>query len=128
MLLVFHEQQFYDSIVDIGQKWYVLNEDFLVSFVNGFIDRTDLYHGVKDRIHQGRRMHLLPPMGAVVKALNDHRGCRGAFISGAGPAVAAFTSGDGQKLGELGIAEFSKEGIPAEARILAPDYLGLTYD
>ena len=31
-------------------------------------------------------------------------------------------------LGELGIEEFSKEGIAAEAKILAPDYLGLTYD
>ena len=67
-------------------------------------------------------------MGLVVKALNDHRSCLGAFISGAGPAVAAFTSGDGQKLGELGVEEFSREGIEAEARILAPDYLGLTYD
>ena len=91
-------------------------------------NRSYLYHGVKDRIHQGRRIHLLPAMGSVVKALNDHRGCFGAFISGAGPAVAAFTSGDGQKLGELGVEEFSREGIPAEARVLAPDYLGLNYD
>ena len=91
-------------------------------------NRSYLYHGVKDRIHQGRRIHLLPAMGSVVKALNDHRGCLGAFISGAGPAVAAFTSGDGQKLGELGVEEFSREGISAEARVLAPDYLGLNYD
>jgi len=91
-------------------------------------NRSYLYHGVKDRIHQGRRIHLLPAMGSVVKALNDHRGCLGAFISGAGPAVAAFTSGDGQKLGELGVEEFSREGIPAEAQVLAPDYLGLNYD
>lgn len=91
-------------------------------------NRDFLHHGVKDRIHQGRRAHLLPAMGLVVNALNDHRSCLGAFISGAGPAVAAFTSGDGQKLGELGIAEFSREDISAEARILAPDYLGLTYD
>ena len=91
-------------------------------------NRSYLYHGVKDRIHQGRRIHLLPAMGSVVMALNDHRGCLGAFISGAGPAVAAFTSGDGQKLGELGVEEFSREGIPAEAQVLAPDYLGLNYD
>ena len=91
-------------------------------------NRSYLYHGVKDRIHQGRRIHLLPAMGSVVKALNDHRGCLGAFISGAGPAVAAFTSGDGQKLGELGVEEFSREGISAEARVLAPDYLGLNFD
>ena len=91
-------------------------------------NRSYLYHGVKDRIHQGRRIHLLPAMGSVLKALNDHRGCLGAFISGAGPAVAAFTSGDGQKLGELGVEEFSREGIPAEAQVLAPDYLGLNYD
>ena len=44
LLRVLDEQQFCDSIVDIGQKWYVLNENFLVGFVDGFIDRTDLYH------------------------------------------------------------------------------------
>ncbi|MCH2365114.1 MAG: hypothetical protein MK479_11105, partial [Planctomycetes bacterium] len=71
--------------------------------------------------------HLLPAMGLVVNALNDHRSCLGAFISGAGPAVAAFTAGDAHKLGELGIEAFSREGIEAEARTLAPDYLGLTY-
>jgi homoserine kinase len=95
-----------------------------------FLNRKELLtHGVGDQIHQRRRYHLLPPMGEVVRVLNDHRACLGAFVSGAGPAVAAFTSGDGDgnRVGELGAAEFRKWGVPAEYRVVAPDYLGITY-
>ncbi|MCZ6793183.1 MAG: homoserine kinase [Planctomycetota bacterium] len=86
-----------------------------------------LYHGVQDRIHQNRRYPLLPAMGATVRALNEHRTCLGAFVSGAGPAIAAFTSGGGAKLGALGVDVFRKRDIDAEYRVVAPDYLGLTF-
>jgi homoserine kinase len=66
-------------------------------------------------------------MGSVLQELNERRSCLGAFISGAGPAVAAFTRGDGIVIGEAGVAAFKKHGIPAEYRVLAPDYLGLTF-
>ncbi|MBI4582909.1 MAG: homoserine kinase [Planctomycetes bacterium] len=86
-----------------------------------------LYHGVADAIHQNRRAHLFPPMGEVLTAMNRDRDCYGAFISGAGPSIAAFTYGAGPRLGELGVKAFQKLGIPAEYRVLAPDYLGLTF-
>ena len=93
-----------------------------------FQNRRDLLiHGVGDQIHQRRRYALLPAMGSVLQVLNDHRGCLGAFISGAGPAIAAFTSEDGNRLGELAVAEFQKAGIGAEYKVLAPDYLGMTF-
>lgn len=93
-----------------------------------FLNRRDyLIHGVGDQIHQRRRFPLFPPMGATVQALNEHRSCLGAFVSGAGPAVAAFTAGEGIRLGEIGVAELKKHNIPAEYRILAPDYLGMTF-
>ena len=87
-----------------------------------------VYHGVGDQIHQKRRTPILPAMGAAVKLLNEHRACNGAFISGAGPAVAALTRGEGRKIGELGVAEFARWKIDAEYRVLSPDYLGLTFD
>ena len=93
-----------------------------------FLNRKDfLIHGVGDQIHQRRRFPLFPPMGRVVGALNEHRSCLGAFVSGAGPAVAAFTSGEGIRLGEIGVEEFRKWNVPAEYRILAADYLGTTF-
>ena len=59
-----------------------------------FLNRKHLLvHGVQDRIHQNRRFPILPSMGAAVSALNDRRACLGAFVSGAGPAIAAFTRG-----------------------------------
>jgi len=90
-------------------------------------NRTFLYHGVGDQIHQKRRTPILPAMGAAMNVLNERRACLGAFISGAGPAIAAFTSGDGESLGQLGVEEFGRWNIPATYRVLAPDYLGLTY-
>jgi len=93
-----------------------------------FLNRREyLIHGVGDQIHQRRRYPLFPPMGATVQALNSMRSCLGAFVSGAGPAVAAFTAGEGIRLGEVGVAEFQKHGVPAEYRILAADYLGKTF-
>jgi homoserine kinase len=93
-----------------------------------FLNRKGfLIHGVADAIHQNRRAPLFPPMGEVLKALNDHRECLGAFISGAGPAVAAFTLNAGPHLGELGVNTFRKLGVNADYRVLAPDYLGLTF-
>ena len=86
-----------------------------------------LIHGVGDQIHQRRRFALMPPMGSAVQVLNDHRSCLGAFVSGAGPAVAAFAKEDGNRLGELAVAEFRRAGIGAEYKVLRPDYLGMTF-
>ena len=93
-----------------------------------FQNRKDLLiHGVGDQIHQRRRYALLPAMGSVLQVLNEYRGCLGAFISGAGPAIAAFTVEDGNRLGEIGVAEFGRAGIAAEYKVLAPDYLGMMF-
>lgn len=93
-----------------------------------FLNRKEfLFHGVGDQIHQRRRYPLLPAMGAAVKALNDQRACLGAWVSGAGPAIAAFTRGDGFRLGQIGVAAFAEHGVDAEYRIVAPDYLGITF-
>ena len=86
-----------------------------------------LFHGVGDQIHQKRRVSLLPPMGAVMNLLNDLRDCKGAFISGAGPSIAAFTVDEGERLGQLGVEEFGRHGIESTYSVLAPDYIGLTF-
>ncbi len=94
-----------------------------------FLNKKELLiHGVADAIHQTRRTHLLPAMGDALAVLNRDRECLGAFISGAGPGIIAFTNSSGLRLGELGAAAFRARGIPAEYRIVAPDYLGMTFD
>jgi homoserine kinase len=94
-----------------------------------FLNKKELLiHGVADAIHQTRRTHLLPAMGDALGALNRERDCLGAFISGAGPAIAAFSTNGGLRLGELGAQAFRDQGIGAEYRVLAPDYLGVTFD
>ncbi|MGH9362927.1 MAG: homoserine kinase [Thermoanaerobaculia bacterium] len=94
-----------------------------------FLNKKELLlHGVADSIHQTRRTHLLPAMGEALGAMNRDRECLGAFISGAGPAIAAFCAGGGLRLGEIGAEAFRARGIPAEHRVMAPDYLGLTFE
>ncbi len=107
----------------------VFNLQRLGLLLAGLIQNNDsfLFHGVGDQIHQKRRTSILPAMGGVLATLNEHRACRGAFVSGAGPAIAAFTSEEGRKVGDIGVEEFARWGIEAEYRVLAPDYLGLTF-
>lgn len=94
-----------------------------------FLNKKELLiHGVEDAIHQNRRTHLLPAMGDALQAMNRERECLGAFISGAGPGIAAFTNTGGLRLGELGADAFRAHGIQAEYRVIAPDYLGMTFD
>jgi len=94
-----------------------------------FLNKKELLiHGVADAIHQTRRTHLLPAMGDALGELNRDRDCLGAFISGAGPGIAAFSNGAGLRLGQIGAEAFRAHGIPAEYRVLAPDYLGMTFE
>jgi len=94
-----------------------------------FLNKKELLvHGVGDAIHQTRRTHLLPAMGDALGALNRDRDCLGAFISGAGPGIAAFSNGAGLRLGQIGAECFRAQGIAADYRVLAPDYLGMTFD
>ncbi|MBN1441127.1 MAG: homoserine kinase [Planctomycetes bacterium] len=107
----------------------VFNLQRLGLLLSGLIQNRKefLFYGVQDRIHQSRRAPLLPAMSAVVSTLNEQRACLGAFISGAGPAVAAFAKSEAIKVGTTGVEEFQRWSIDAEYRILAPDYLGLTF-
>lgn len=107
----------------------VFNLQRLGLLLSGLIQNKKdfLFYGVQDRIHQNRRVPILPAMGSLLTSLNEHRSCLGAFISGAGPAIAAFTRGEGARVGRIGVEEFRRWDIDAEYRVLAPDYLGLTF-
>ncbi len=93
-----------------------------------FLNRKELLiQGVQDQLHQNRRATLFPPMGETITRLNRERACLGAFISGAGPSVAAFTKGQGPYLGQIGVETITSMGDQAEYKVLAPDYIGLKY-
>lgn len=93
-----------------------------------FLNRKELLiQGVQDQLHQNRRATLFPPMGETVTRLNRERACLGAFISGAGPSIAAFCKDNGPYLGELGVETVTRHGDRAEYKVLAPDYIGLKF-
>ncbi len=105
----------------------VFNLQRLAILMTGLMsgDSELLSHGVDDRLHQPYRFGLLPSMRDVADAMSSTEGCRGAFISGAGPTIAAFATGNGDAIGGAGVRAFADAGIGAEYRLLEPDYAGL---
>lgn len=81
--------------------------------------------GLNDRLHQDYRCALLPPMREAIDAMQAHADCIGAFVSGAGPAMVAFTHNDPQGVGEVGAALFRAHGIEVTVRLMKPDNQGI---
>lgn len=88
-------------------------------------DLSMIAAGLNDRLHQDYRCTLLPAMKTAVTNMKALDGCIGAFVSGAGPAVAAFVSGNAEAIGEAGVAAFQADGIDAIYRIVDVDYQGI---
>lgn len=88
-------------------------------------DHSMIGAGLNDKLHQDYRCALLPPMRQAIDAMKAHDQCIGAFVSGAGPAMVAFTSGNAQEVGQVGAALFRERGIEAAVRVLKPDNDGI---
>lgn len=82
--------------------------------------------GLNDRLHQSYRCGLMPAMGEAIDRMKATPGCVGAFVSGAGPAVAAFASDNADAIGEAGVSSFIDAGIDARYRVVEIDYAGVT--
>ncbi len=54
----------------------------------------------QDRLHQGARSEFFPAMGDIIDAAKD-AGAHGAYLSGGGSAVAAFTTEDEERVARL---------------------------
>ena len=78
---------------------------------------------VRDRLHQPYRAPLIPGMARVFDAALD-AGALGAAISGAGPSLIAFVTGDGERVGEAMRRAWEAEGVSAHALVLDVDTQG----
>lgn len=79
-----------------------------------------LRHGTEDRLHQPYRKHLVPGLLAVIQAAR-RAGAFGAALSGAGPSVVAFVTGESQEaVAHSMVQAFCESGVRAEGLLLAP--------
>jgi homoserine kinase len=72
---------------------------------------------MEDRLHQPYRLELIPGAKAALEAAR-FAGAHAAVISGAGPSLIAFPSGDPEPIARAMQAELARYGIPAREFIL----------
>ena len=75
-----------------------------------------------DRWHQPYRASLVPGLSEVLKF--SHPDLLGLCLSGAGPAILAFTHGDARAVGEAIRDLLAQQGVQAQPHLLAADNLG----
>ncbi len=87
--------------------------------------RTDLIReAMRDRLHQPYRAPLIPGLQEALQ-LQDVSGLLGVALSGAGPSVVAFCSGNTEKIGDAIAACFRTKGVQARAQVLPVDEAGI---
>lgn len=88
-------------------------------------DHEMIAAGLNDRLHQDYRCALLPPMREAIDAMRAHPNCIGAFVSGAGPSIVAFTRDTPEAVGTVGAEIFRRDNIEATVKTLTPDTQGV---
>jgi homoserine kinase len=87
-------------------------------------DYSLLKIGMQDRVHQPYRGKMIPSMNEVIQAALD-AGAYGAYLSGSGPAIAAFCENKkAQEVGKAMIKVWKKESVCAKSFILDFDKKG----
>lgn len=90
--------------------------------------RTEmLAEAMRDRLHQPYRAPLVPGFDDMLE-LRNLPGLLGVALSGAGPSVLAFCSGQASEVGEAMVACFRKQGIQAAAYCPPVDEDGLVVE
>lgn len=88
-----------------------------------FSGKAELHRAFfEDRWHQPYRASLMPGLSEVLKF--SHPDLLGLCLSGAGPAILAFTQGDARALGEAIRDLLAQQGVQAQPHVLAADNLG----
>jgi len=88
-------------------------------------DFSALQVALEDRIHQPYRMSLLPGFEELQKNCRDY-GAFGTVISGAGPTILAFTTGECTQLVDFMESTLQSNGVSAKVMELAIDTGGTT--
>ena len=84
-----------------------------------------LGEGMRDRLHQPYRAHLVPGLDDVIEAALG-AGAMGACLSGSGPTVAAFVVDDGEEITQAMMNVFAGRGVVARGEVLDLSVAGAT--
>jgi homoserine kinase len=94
-----------------------------VAFCRG--DYSLLKQGMQDKVHQLYRGKVIPAMNEVFETAIS-AGAYGAFLSGSGPALAAFCNGkDALNVQKAMVERWKKESILVKSHVLDFDTKGV---
>ncbi len=90
-------------------------------------DTTYLRTAMSDRLHQPHRLAIIPGALDAYHAAYA-AGAAGVALSGAGPSLLAFSTGDGHSEAQAMVAAFAVAGLNSRTWILEPSATGLLID
>lgn len=87
-----------------------------------------IYDGMQDKVHQPYRKGLIPGLTEILHSVTPatHPGLLGICLSGAGPTILALATENFENIATHLIAQFKKENITCDWKLLEPAYDGLT--
>lgn len=106
-----------DTIANLQRACYLL-----ASIYNG--DTRHIHMAMDDVIYQPLRKHLIPGFESVVEMAAD-AGALGVALSGAGPTIVAFCTGDEGQVGQAMMEAFASHGVDSRVMYLNPSAEGV---
>lgn len=91
-------------------------------------DPDMIYTAMQDKLHQPYRQGLIPGLTQILQSVTpqSHPGLLGICLSGAGPTILALATENFDSIANHLLAEFKKEGITCDWRLLQPAEEGTT--
>jgi len=83
---------------------------------------------MQDRLHQQRRLELVPGLAAALAALAAEPGCAAAALSGSGPTLLGLFSEVRPAAGDSAQRILREHGIGASVHRVRPDLDGLWWE
>ena len=91
-----------------------------------------IYDGMQDKVHQPYRKGLIPGLTGILRSVTPDKnpGLLGICLSGAGPTILALATDNFDSIAEHLLAQFRREGISCDWKLLEPaaDGLVVSYD
>jgi len=106
-----------DTIANLQRACYLL-----ASIYNG--DTRNIHMAMDDVIYQPLRKHLIPGFELVFEMAAD-AGALGVALSGAGPTIVAFCTGDEGQVGQAMMEAFASHGVDSRVLYLNPSAEGV---
>lgn len=106
-----------DSVSNLQRACYLL-----ASIYNG--DTKHIHMAMDDMIYQPLRKQLIPGLESVFEMAAD-AGALGVALSGSGPTIVAFCTGNEQQIGQAMMEAFASHGVDSRVLYLRPSTEGI---